>query len=203
MPEENQTPQNNAALAAAFNTVTPFSQIRTESPFEKGQYDFAVAAITPGTGKNGLYALTVELKTLAPSTIAVLPGKAGVFKRTLYVGTHKDKMAELPDTRLQSSAYRFLKSIAEANKLAAGDQSDAQFVASLQGKTFGVALVQGNDYEHKTEKNPDGTAKKVKGGLEFGRTITPQGVIPAKLEREASAATAAPAAAAPVGATFN
>lgn len=204
MSEETQTPQNNAALAAAFNTVTPFSQIRTESPFEKGQYDFSVLAITPGTDKSGLYTLTCELKTIAPSAIANLPGKAGVFKRTLYVGTHKDKMAELPETRLQSSAYRFLKGIAEANKLPANDQSDAAFVASLLGKQFGVALVEGKPYQDKNKPlNDDGTKNMKAGGLEFGRTITPVGVIPAKLEREASSATSAPAAAAPVGATFN
>lgn len=196
MAEETQTPQNNAALAAAVNTVTPFSQVRTESAFEKGQYDFSVLAITPGTDKNGLYTLTVELKTIAPATIANLPGKAGVFKRTLYVGTHKDKMAELPETRTSSSAYRTLVAIAKANNLPTNDQTDLQMIAQLQGKQFGVALVQGKDY-----KDAQGNTKP--GGLEFGKTFVPVGTIPAKLEREAASAAAAPAGAAPVGATFN
>ena len=199
MAEENQqTPQNNPALAAAFNTVTPYDQVRTDSAFEKGQFDFGVFALTPGVDKNGLYTATIELKTIAPASIAALPGKVGIFKRTLYLGTHKDKMAELPDTRLNSPGYRFLVSIAKANNLPVTAQSDAAMFVQLLGKQFGVALVQGDDYDD--PKNP---GKKKKGGLEFGRTVTPVGVIPAKLEREASAATAAPAGAAPVGAKFD
>lgn len=195
MAEDTQTPQNNAALAAAFNTVTPYDQIRTDSAFELGQYDFSVASLTPGTDKNGLYTATIELATLAPASIAALPGKAGVFKRTLYLGTHKDKMAELPETRLNSPGYRFLVAIAKANNLPVSAQSDAQMFAQLQGKRFGCALIEGKPYEK------DGVKKA--GGLEFGKTVTPIGVIPAKLAREAAASAAAPAQAAPVGANFS
>jgi hypothetical protein len=204
--EETQTPQNNAALAAAFTqTVTPYDQIRVGSAFEKGQYDFSVVQIVPGVNKDGLYTLTITLRALAPAAIANLPGKAAEFQRTLFVGTHKDKMAELPDTRLNNSALRFLKQIAEANKLPLNAQTDQQLCAALLGKQFGAALVEGKPYQDKTTPlNPDGTKNMKPGGLEFGRTVTPVGVIPAKLEREASAATStATATAAPVGASFN
>jgi hypothetical protein len=207
MAEETQNVQNNAALAAAYNTVTPYQDIRIGSAFEKGQFDFTVLGITPTTDKSGLYVLVLDLKAQAPAAIANLPGKASQFQRTLYVGTHKDKMAELPETRLNNSALRFLKQIAEANKLPCNNQSDAQMVAQLLGKQFGVALVEGKPYQDKTTPlNPDGSKNMKPGSLEFGRTVTPVGVIPAKLEREAasglngSAALAQPAAT--VGATF-
>jgi hypothetical protein len=203
MAEETQTPQNNAALAAAFNTVTPYEQIRLGSAFEKGQYDFSVLDLKPGTDKNGLYTITVVLKALAPSTIASLPGKGSEFIRTLYIGTHKDKMAEQPDTRLNSPGLRCLKAIAEANKLPTNNQSDAQMCSQLLGKQFGVALVEGKPYET-NEIDPATGKKKMKpGGLEFGRTFSPAGTLPAKLEREAASASAtATQSAVTQGATF-
>ena len=201
---DTQSPEQNAALAAAFNTVTPYDQIRVGSAFEKGQFDFTVATLVPSTDKSGLYVITIGLAANAPASIANLPNKGNVFTRTLYIGTHKDKLAELPDTRLNSPGLRFLKQIAEANKLPTNAQSDAQMCAQLLGRQFGVALVDGKPYQDpKDPTNPDGTKKMKPGGLEFGRTVTPAGLIPAKLEREAATATTAPAQpAATVGAKF-
>lgn len=193
MSTETQSPQNNQALAAAWNTVTPFDQIRTGSAFEAGQYDFTVLGLTPELDKNGLYTIKIEAKCDAPAEIATLPGKAGVFVRSLYVGTKKDHLAEQPDTRLNSPGLRFLKAIAEANKLPCNGQADAAMCSQLLGKRFGIALVE-------TEYEKDGKKNK---GIDFGRTVTPAGTIPAKLNRTAAGAAAAPAAAPQTGATFQ
>jgi hypothetical protein len=197
---ETQNVQNNAELAAFWNTVVPLSEVRTGSAFEPGQYDFAIQALTPGQDKNGKCIVVIDAKCLAPGDIAVLPGKAGVFARTLYFGTNKDPKFTLPETAKNCPALKFLKQIAEINKVPVNDQSPGALCAAISGKTFSVRLDHGDDY--KDEK----TQTMKKGGLEFGRTVTPVGTIPARLDRVAASATtasAAPATAAPVGATFD
>lgn len=192
MAEETQ---NDAGLMTAWNTPVPYDQIRTGSAFEKGQYDWKVEQLTPGKDKNGLFTITVETRALAPASIANLPGKASLFTRTLYVGNHKDKMAEQPDTALNNGADRFLKAIAEALKLPCNGQSRQQMCQQLLGKQFGCRIDEGKPYK-------DAQGKEKPGGLEFGRNITPVGVIPAKLDREGAAMSAVTAAAAPAGSTF-
>lgn len=192
---EHQDPAVAAALSAAFNTTTPYDQVRTGTAFEAGQYDLTILALTPEADKNGLYTIKMEAKCDAPHEIAALPGKASVLTRNIYIGSKADKMAEQPDTRLNNVGLGFLKKIAEANKLPAGAQSDAQMCAQLIGKRFGIALVE-NEY------TKDGKTQK---GLDFGRTVTPAGTIPAKLNRVAASNGAAgqPVAAPTSGASFT
>jgi len=191
---EHQDPEVAAALAAAFNTTTPYDQVRTGTAFEAGQYDFTILALQPEADKNGLYMIRMEAKCDAPHEIAALPGKASVLVRSIYIGSKVDKMATQPDTRLNNVGLGFLKKIAEANKLPANAQTDAQMCAQLVGKRFGIALIE-------TEYTRDGKTNK---GIDFGKTVTPAGTIPAKLNRVAAGANGAatPAAAPAQGASF-
>lgn len=180
--------QNQAALAEAWSgTVTPYSQIKDQLGLEGGQYDFLVGKLEPQLDKNGLYVIAGEFPVLAPA------GFQHPYKRVLYVGTKKDNLARLPDTRLNSPGLRFLKNIAKVNELPTNDQSDAALCASINGKPFGCRI------EETTYKDANGNEKK---GSDFGNNVTKVGLIPAKLDRTPLAAVAAaPAAAA--GASFG
>ena len=159
-------------------TVTPYSQIKDLAPFDQaGQYDWLVKSLTPMEAPNGLYAIKGEFQATAPAGY-------GTFVRTLYVGTHKDKFAELPETRLQNSSLRFLRNIAKVNGISTNDQSDAALCAAITNRTFGCALVDGKPY---TDKNG-----KERTGLEFGRNVTPAGQMPARIFTQSAGATAVP-----------
>jgi len=163
---------NQAALAEAWSgTVTPYSQIKDSLGLEGGQYDFLVGKLEPTLDKNGLYCIAGEFPVLAPT------GFQQPYKRTLYVGTHKDKLAKLPETRLNSPGLRFLKNIAKANDLPTNDQSDAALCAQITGRAFGCRVEE-------TEYESNGVKKK---GSDFGRNVTPAGAIPAKLDKVAAA----------------
>jgi len=188
------TEQNQAALAEAWSgTVTPYSQIKDQLGLDVGQYDFIVGKLEPQLDKNGLYCIVGEFPVTNPT------GFLYPYKRTLYVGTHKDPMAKLPDTRLNNSALRFLKNIAKANNVPTNDQSDAALCTSILGRAFGCPIVESKPY-----KDAHGNDKK--GGTEFGRNVTPAGMIPARVyatpvaNGAAGTPTAAPAL---TGASFG
>jgi hypothetical protein len=179
------TDPNAAALAQAWNTVTPYSQINTDSFVpEPGQYDLKVVELKPETAPNGLYAITGEYEGSTEGLGAPLK-----YTRTLYVGTKKDPMAALPETRLNSPALRFFKKIAQVNKVATNDQSDAALCKAITGKFFGCRI-EATEYTGR-----DGQQKK---GSEFGRNVTAKGQIPAKLDRVSATPKAANGQAGPV-----
>lgn len=166
------TPEQQAALQQAWNgTVTPYSQIQDGGGItETGQYDFLVGKLEPTIAANGMYAIVGEFPVQAPT------GFNFPFRRTLYIGTQKDKLAALPETRLNSPGLRFLKNIAKANNIPTNDQSDAALCQAIVGRAFGNRVVTGKPYTGK-----DG---KQRTGLEFGRNVTPAGLIPAKVDNE-------------------
>lgn len=171
---------NDEALQQAWSgTVTPYSQIKAGGGIdEPGQYDFVVGALTPIIAENGMYAIEGEFPVKNPQ------GFQFPFRRTLYVGTKKDPMAALPETRLKSPALRFLRTIAEVNKVSTNDQSDEALCTAIKDRAFGCAIVPGKPYTAK-----DGT---VKTGLEFGRNVTPEGRIPARVHSQPLVTTALP-----------
>ncbi len=173
-----------AALAEAFSgTVTPYSQIKENAGIgaeDTGQYDWVVGKLEPKVGDNGLYCIEGEFPVQAPA------GFAFPYRRTLWIGTKKDPFAKLPETRLNSPGLRFLKNIAKVNNIPTHDQSDAALCAALRGRGFGCRI-EANTYTGK-----DGKEKK---GTDFGRNVTPIGMIPARLDKQ-TATLSAPAAAA-------
>jgi len=164
---------HDAALNAAWNQVTPYSQIKTDgfNP-EPGQFDLTVKTLSPLTAENGMYAIKGEFTIDAPTTSHVK-----TYTRTLYVGTKKDNMAQLPETRLNSPGLRFLKAVAAANKVSTNDQSDAALCKAITGKKFGCRI------EETSYTDRNGNEKK---GSDFGRNVTPVGTVPARLDREAA-----------------
>ena len=173
----------NQALLDAWNQTTPYSQIKDSlgiTADDAGQFDFVVKSLTPTESKpsansdGGIYCIEGEFGVLAPA------GFTFPYRRTLYIGTKKDKMAQLPETRLNSPGLRFLRNIAKANHLPTNDQSDAQLCTSLMGKAFGCRI-EARPYTQ------NGVEKK---GTDFGRNVTPAGMIPAKLDSVGAAATA-------------
>jgi len=163
------TPQ---AILEAWNTTRPYSQMKDFTGPTKGQYDFVVSRLEPTSDRNGLYCIVGEFAIQAPA------GFQFPFKRTLYVGTHKDKLADLPETCLQSPGLNFLRKIAKVNHIPTNDQPDAQLCQALIGRAFGCRLEEGKPYTAK-----DGTTRV---GLEFGRNVTPAGTIPARLDEVAA-----------------
>lgn len=183
--------EDSAALAAAFNNTTPFDQIRTNLNPENGQYDITIMKLEPALDQNKLYIINGEYQIAALG--APTTGPATTYRRTMYVGTKKDKLAQQPDTRLNSPGLRFFTAIMEANGMPKQAQTDAAMCQSLLGKRFGCRIAE-------TKYTKDGQEKT---GSDFGRNVTPVGKIPAKLDREAATvATAAPTAAA-AGAKFE
>ena len=160
MTEAEQAAALNEAWA---NTVTPWDQIQTEFGLEGGQYDFIVKALTPGIHPKGYYVINGEFDVAAPVGFPT-------YKRALFVGTKKDFLARDPQTRLNSPGLRFLLKIAKANNLSTNPQPDAALCASLIGKGFG------NHIEETKYTKDDGTEAK---GSDFGRNVTPIGVVPA------------------------
>jgi hypothetical protein len=147
-----------------------------------------VGKLEPKVGENnGIYCIEGEFPVVAPA------GVQFPYRRTLWIGTKADPFAKLPETRLKSPGLRFLKAIAEANKLPSNDQSDQALCAAITGRTFGCRII-------KTSYVKDGVTKN---GTDFGRKVTPAGVIPAKWDDEPMsnglAGTPVPAAA---GASF-
>lgn len=182
--------QNAAALAEANGIVTPFSQVRTSlgiTADDAGQFDFVVGKVEPQMNeKNGLYCVEGEFPVTAPA------GFAFPYKRTLWIGTHKDPKALLPATRLNSPGIRFLTAIAKANGIPTNDQSVPAICKAITGRAFGCRI------EKSTYKNAAGEEKH---GTEFGRNVTPAGRVPAKLDRQ-SAAPLANGSAMPTGTQF-
>jgi hypothetical protein len=172
---------SNALNEAWSGTVTPYGQIK-DNPFdpEVGWHDFIVSSLTPGTDKNGLYVINGEFKITAPASEA--QGPAANFKRTLYVGSKKDPMAALPETRLNSPSLRFLKNIAKANHLPTNDQSDAKLCAGILAKPFSCRI---EERKYKDALGQDRTAR------DFGRNVVPVGTIPARLDRDGTGSLAA------------
>lgn len=179
-----------AALAQAHSgVVTPYSQIKDSlgiTADDAGQYDLLVGKLTPKLGENnGIYCIEGEFPVQAPA------GFAFPYRRTLWIGSKKDKLAELPETRLNSPGLRFLKQIAKANNIPTNDQSDAALCAALLGRAFGVPI-EATEYTAQ-----DGTKKK---GTDFGRNVTPAGMIPARLYKTTPVTAAASSNGSPVAA---
>ena len=175
---ENMSEQDRAALAQAWSgTTTPYSQIKEGFTMESGQYDFVVGKLTPDFDKSGMYCIVGEFPITSPA------GFAQPYKRTLYVGTKKDPKAQLPDTRLVSPGLRFLRAIATANRVPTNDQSDAALCAAITNRAFGCRIEETKYVQNGVEKT----------GSDFGRNVTPSGLIPARLDKSpASASTAKP-----------
>ena len=166
----NDTSSIDPKLRARFeSTTTPYDQVKMSNFVDSpGQYDWVVKALNPITAPNGMYACEAEVEATAPAEAA-----GATFRRTLYIGTGKDLMADLPDTVLNSSTIRFLKGIAKVNNIPVVAQNDKKFWGALIGKSFGCALVKGKPYIGR-----DGNQRT---GLEFGRNVTAKGALKARL----------------------
>lgn len=194
------TEANQAALSDFWQSTAPMSQVRENLNPPNGQYDLVVTKLEPQLDDNGLVYINSEFTITAPASIA--NAKVGnTFRPRLYIGSKKDPLAKLPETRINAPGLSFLKGVARVAQVPCNDQPVAQLCAALLGKPFS------NRIETKAVKNKE--TGETKEYCNFGRNPTPVGVVPAKLDSEGAAASATmPAAAANgsaevLGATFN
>ena len=187
------TDANAAALQEFWQSTAPMSQVRENLNPPNGQYDLTCVKLDPAIDDNGLVYIQGEFKITAPASIA--NAKFGSdFRRRFYIGTNEDKLAQKPETRLNSRGFGVLKSIARVSQVPTNDQPVATLCSGLLGKPFSSRI-------ETTKSKKDG-----KEYCDFGRTFSPIGVVPAKLDTEAAAAPVASAAApngAAAGATFT
>lgn len=198
---ETLTAEEQAQLAEFYNSAAPMSQVRESLTPPNGQYDLAVTKVEPcfvdSTDEHNnpikLVGLQMELKITAPAEIASMP-VGSTYRERFIIGTKKDPLAKLPETRLQSMNLGRLKTILRICQCPTGDMPVAQIAASLLGKAF---------------SNRIETSKSKKDGKEYtnlGRNPSPLGILPAKLDSvAASAVVTAPLAngAAAPAATFG
>lgn len=169
MAEVQHSAEALAKLQQAFaGQVTPYDEITNLPQWGGGQYDWLVNKLEAGLSDKGLYVIHGEFTATAPA------GFGTPFKRTLYIGSNKDPLAELPDTRKNNSTLRFLKNIAKVNSLPTNNMSDQAMCTSILGKAFGCRL------EERKYKNAAGEERT---GTDFGRNVTPAGMLPAKLDK--------------------
>lgn len=172
---------NEQALADFWQSTAPMSQVRENLNPPNGQYDLIVTKLEPKLDDNGLVYIESEFTITAPASIA--NAKVGnTFRPRLYIGTTADKLAKLPETRLNSSGFRTLKGIARVTQVPCNDQPVAQLCAAVLNKAF---------------SNRIETSKSKKDGKEycnFGRNPTPLGTVTAKLDSEGAQVTTAPLA---------
>jgi hypothetical protein len=193
------TEANQAALSDFWQSTAPMSQVRENLNPPNGQYDLVVTKLEPQLDDNGLVFIASEFTITAPASIA--NAKVGnTFRPRLYVGSKKDPLAKLPETRINAPGLSVLKGIARVTQTPCNDQAVASLCTALIGKAAS------NRIETKKVKNKDTGEEKEYCNL--GRNWTPVGVVPAKLDTEG----ATPVAVAPVqqsngadvsGATFG
>lgn len=194
----------NAAALAEFNASTaPMSQVRESLNFANGQYDLEVVKLVAEIDdKQGTVYIQGEFKAIAgpgcsPGIAALAVAPVGnIHRERFFIGTEKDKLAQQPETRLNSAGFSRLKGIARVCQVPTNDQPVAQLCSSLLGKQFG------NRVESRKYKAKDGSDKEAIG---LGRNPTPIGTVPARLDSEAATpglANGAAKAAVPAGTQF-
>lgn len=184
----SDTPQDQAALQEFWNSTLPMSQVRENLNPPNGQYDLLITRLEPKIDDNGMVFIDTEFTITAPASIA--SAKVGnTFRPRLYVGTKKDKLAQQPETRLNSPGLSALKGIARVCQVPNNDQPAAQLCAALLSKQFSNRI----ETKKVTKKNAEGV-EETKEYCNFGRNPSPLGTIPARLDSEAAGVTAAPVA---------
>lgn len=185
--------EQQAALAEFWNSTAPMSQVRERSGLPNGWFDFFVTKLDPKLDDNGLIYIERQLTVTAP-----VETKDRRHTDRLYIGTHKDPQAKLPETRLNSSGYSTLKTMGRVTDVPCGDDiPNAQLCGSLLNKSF-----TGRIETQKDKKDP------TKEYTNLVRTVK-LGAVPARIDGSAvEAGTSANGAAAPVspevaGATFG
>jgi hypothetical protein len=179
------TEANQAALQDFWQSTAPMSQVRENLNPPNGQYDLTVTKLEPQLDDNGLVFINSEFTIIGPASIA--NAKVGnTFRPRLYIGTKKDQLAKLPETRINSPGLAVLKGIGRVAQVPCNDQPVAQLCTALLGKSFS------NRIETKKVKHKE--TGEEKEYCNFGRNPTPIGIVPARLDSEA----ATPVAAAPV-----
>lgn len=192
------SPEQQAKLNSAFSgVVTPYSQVRETLSPDPGTYVMLFRGFKPDIAENGMYVIEVDVKFLAPQE-AVSDTPAGGAKRTLYIGTRKDPMAEHPETRLNSPGLRWLKLAAKACDVPVNDQTDGALCAALLNKQI-TCRIDETTYDKKAD---DGTVTKAKG-WDFGRTPMKVGSMPAKLDKSTTVGAQVATAAATPAAGFG
>src|SRR5207244_2027361 len=194
------TEANQSALADFWQSTVPLSQVRESLNPPNGKYDLVVTKLEPMLDDNGLVFINSEFTITAPAEVA--NAKVGnTFRPRLYVGTRKDPLAKLPETRINAPGLAVLKGIGRVTQVPCNDQPVALLCTSLLGTAFH------NRIETRKVKNKD--TGEQREYCNFGRNPTPLGIVPAKLDTEAAVPASAAAlpngpAAEPVsGATFG
>lgn len=119
---------DDQALAEFWNSPAPFSQVSGRG-FLNGWYDLLFAKFTPLFDDNGLLFIKAEINITAPEEM-----KGRVKVENLYIGTHKDPKATLPETQKGAPGYSFLKDAAAATGVPFNDQTPGALCSALTNK---------------------------------------------------------------------
>ena len=115
------TEANQSALADFWQSTVPLSQVRESLNPPNGDYDLVVTKLEPMLDDNGLVFINSEFTITAPASIA--NAKVGnTFRPRLYVGTKKDPLAKLPETRINAPGLAVLKGIGRVTQVPCNDQ---------------------------------------------------------------------------------
>lgn len=173
MPESDATA---SALLAYLSTPSPYNEVDTRESLLDGWYDVEFNKLVATLDQNGLLFVKGELDVLAPEN-----AKGRKHFENLYIGTHADPLAALPDTRKNAPGDRTLVLVAKFTDVPANAQNPAAFHAALLHKPFTARIALG-------KKNKDG-----KQYTNIQRVVK-LGAIPAAIDGTRTVTEAAPAA---------
>src|SRR5947207_15426038 len=181
------TEANQSALADFWQSTVPLSQVRESLNPPNGDYDLVVTKLEPMLDDNGLVFINGEFTITAPASIA--NAKVGnTFRPRLYIGTKKDPLAKLPETRINAPGLAVLKGIGRVTQVPCNDQPVALLCTSLLGKAFHNRI---ETRKVKVKNNLTGEEQE-REYCNFGRNPLPLGIVKAALDSEAAVPTAAP-----------
>lgn len=119
---------DDQALNEFWNTPAPFSQVQGRG-FANGWYNLLFAKFSPLFDDNGLLFIKAEITLTAPEE---MKGRQKI--ENLYIGTHKDPKATLPETQKGAPGYSFLKDAAAVCGVPFNDQSPGALCGALLNK---------------------------------------------------------------------
>lgn len=193
------TEQNASALSEFLDSTVPLSQVRENMNPANGTYNVAVLKLDAKLDDEGRVYVQGEFNIHAKDTPGTQPQQ---YQQRFFIGTDKDPLAKLPETRLNSRGFGELKGFARVCDQPTNDQPVKALIANLIGKQFTHRI------EERTYKDKQGNQKTAVG---FGRTPVKLGSIPARLDGAPGGAAINGAAGAPTvapsatvaGATFG